>query len=176
MSRMGRGSHASCHFTSSVLKLQSQVFANTPLKPKIWTVFHFFSKKVIIWIKHSVLQWLLQGVMTISGSIHFLHMLLGILKIFSVFLSWIFPLGPGHSWMNSQIESFSKHIIKLFVLKIFCFKVFKNQRMKIKLVFGTYNQFEELSQKILISLIEFTSKETGCVCHKSKILSLYAIT
>lgn len=45
--------------------------------------------------------------------------------------------------------------------------------MKIRL-FGKNRQFEELSLKNLISLIEFTSKEIHFVCHKSK-LSLYAI-
>lgn len=64
--------------------------------------------------------------------------------------------------MNSQIESFSKYRIKLFVLKIHYFKVLKNQRMKIRLLFGRNSQFEGLSLKkknTLISLIEFTSKE-----------------
>lgn len=47
--------------------------------------------------------------------------------------------------MNSQIESFSKYIIKLLVLKIYYLKVLKNQRMKIRLIFGRNSQFEELS-------------------------------
>lgn len=38
--------------------------------------------------------------------------------------------------MNSQSESVSKYIIKLFVFKIHCLKVLKKQRMKIRLIFG----------------------------------------
>lgn len=98
------------HYVASSWKLMKCLKYTFQIKDlKRVPVCLFFSKRAIIWIKPSVILQSLQGPRRpFLESVHSGKCYLEYSKILSVSLSWIFPLGPGYSWMNSQIECFFK--------------------------------------------------------------------